>query len=207
MGRPSKLTPQQWAEVERRLLAGETPRKLGAEFGLAESAIRKRFGAHKSVSAQSAQVRNTAEKIADANRALAALPPSQRPVAMELGDLMSSTSLSLGRAAHIGAMNAHRLQHMANTELQKVDDATPLSDEKSVAALKTVAVLTKMANDAAVVPSNLLAANRDRMPKPAEGEGDDQDKPRGVLVVPGMLADTQAWSQAAQAASLKPGGV
>lgn len=30
--------------------------------------------------------------------------------------------------------------------------------------------------------------------------------PAGVLVVPGMLADTQAWSQQAQAASLKVGG-
>lgn len=205
MARPSKLTPAQWAEVERRLLAGESASSLGREFGVSEGGIRKRFAVGTSISEQSTKVREAAEKLAAAETALQELPPGQRTVAMELSEILRNTSVSLGRAAALGAMNAHRLQFLANTELQKVDDATPLSEEKSVAALKTVAVLTKMANDAAVVPSNLLSANKDRTPKPGEGE-DDAEKPRGVLVVPGMLADTQAWSQAAQQASLKPGG-
>lgn len=194
MGRPSKLTPAQWAEVERRLLAGETARALGKEFGITEGAIRQKFGATTRVSTQSAQVQETAQKIADAELALQALPAGQRPAAMELADILRSTGMSLGRAAELGAKNAHRLQFMANTELQKVDDEATLSDDKSVAALKTVAILTKMANDAAVVPTNLLAANKDRMKEAPE----DEDKPRGVLVVPGLAADPEAWAKMAQ---------
>jgi hypothetical protein len=200
MGRPSKLTPAQWAEVERRLIAGETARALGREFGISEAAIRQKFGTTTRVSTQSAQVKETAQKIAEANAALEGLPPSQRPVAIELSEILRNTSVSLGRAAELGAKNSHRLQSLANTELQKVDDATPLSDEKSVASLKTVAILTKMANDAAVVPTNLLAANKDRLKESPE---DDPEKPRGVLVVPGLMADTQDWAAQAQAASNK----
>lgn len=200
MGRPSKLTPAQWAEVERRLLAGEGASALGREFGISEAAIRKKFGSHESVSAKSTKVRAVAEKIAEANVALEGLPARQRSAALDLAELLQSTSLSLGRAAELGAKNSHRLQHMANTALQQVDDALPLSEEKSVAALKTVAALTKMANDAAHIPVNLLAANKERMKEQPE---DDPEKPRGVLVVPGLMPDAGAWSAAVQAAQPK----
>jgi hypothetical protein len=192
MARPSKLTPAQWSEVERRLLSGEGARALGREFGVSEGAIRQRFGTTTRVSTQSAQVQETAQKIADANLALEALPIAQRPIAMDLAELLRSTSLSLGRAAELGAKNSHRLQHLANTELQKVDDATPLSDEKSMVALKNVAALTKMANDAAATPINLLAANKDRL---KEDPPDPNAAPTsGVLVVPGLAADSASWA-------------
>lgn len=200
MARPSKLTPAQWDDVQRRLLTGETARALGREFGVSEAAIRARFGANVRISAQSAQVKETAQKIAEANIALEALPVNQRPAAMELADILRNTSLSLGRAAELGAKNSHRLQHMANTALQQVDDATPLTDEKSVNALKTVQALTKMANEAAHIPVNLLAANKERIQRL-----DDQPDPNaaptsGVLVVPGLAPDSAAWAAAAQKA-------
>lgn len=198
MGRPSKLTPAQWAEVERRLLAGETARALGAEFGLAESAIRKRFGAHKSVSAQSAQVRTVAEKLAEANTALAALPPAQRPVAMDLAEKLQNISGSLASAAELGAKTAHRLNALANSEVGKVDDASPLSPE-SIAALKGVGVLTKLANDSAHIAVNLLAANKERIAKLDEVPPADAPQTSGVLMVPGLMTDSAAWSQQAQA--------
>ena len=44
--------------------------------------------------------------------------------------------------------------------LQEIDDAAPLNDE-SREALKDVAVLTKIANDAATIPLNLLSANKE----------------------------------------------
>lgn len=165
MGRPSKLTPAQWAEIERRLLAGETARKLGPEFGLAESAIRKRFGAQ--FGAQSARVQTAARKLADANAAmdeantaLEALPLAQRQIAITLADDLREISRHLAAAARYGSATAHRLAGIAHGKVQEIDDAAPLTDE-SVATLKGVAVLTRMANEAATIGVNLLKANEE----------------------------------------------
>lgn len=157
MGRPSKLTPSQWEEVERRLLAGETARALGREFGVSEGAIRKRFGANQSVSAQSTQVRIAAEKLADAQTALEVLPPAQRVVAMDLAEKLRSISSSLASAAELGAKTSHRLHALANSQVAKVDDAEPM---KSIAELRDVGVLTKLANESASIALNLMAANK-----------------------------------------------
>jgi hypothetical protein len=169
MGRPSKLTGPQWAEVERRLMAGETARSLGREFGLSETAIRKRFGANQSVSLQSSQVRTVAEKLAEANIALEALPVSQRPIAVNLAEQLKSISSSLASAAELGAKTAHRLQALANNEVGKVDDADPLA---SVEALRGVSALTKLANDSASIALNLLSANKDAV-KRLNDDGSD----------------------------------
>ncbi len=173
MGRPSKLTAAQWAEIERRFAAGEMARPLGREFGVSEAAIRQRFGAQKSVSAQASQVRNVAEKLAAAEVALQALPETQRPVARDLADKLRSISTSLACAADLGAKTAHRLQALANSEVGKVDDAQPL---QSMEALKGVAALTKLANDSASIALNLLAANKDTVKRlNDEGGGEDED--------------------------------
>lgn len=162
MGRPSKLTQAQWDDVERRLLSGETARSLGREFDVSEGAIRKKFGAHQKVSAQSTQVRTVAEKLAEANTALAALPPSQRPVAISLAERLQNISDNLVSAASLGAATAHRLNALANSEVSKIDDAEPL---KSGESLKGVMVLTRLANDSASIALNLLAANKDTVAK------------------------------------------
>ena len=81
--RPSKLTPQQWQQLHDRLLAGESARSLGREFGVSETAIRKKFASGLKVRA--ANVRIVAEKLADAEDALHALPLSARPAALALG--------------------------------------------------------------------------------------------------------------------------
>lgn len=161
MARPSKLTSDQWANIRDRLLAGETGRSLGRQFDVSETAIRKRFGSQLS---QSSQVRSAADKLVVANIALAALPPSQRPIAIGLADKLRSISDSLASAAELGARTGHRLQALANAEVGRVDDADPLSEE-SIAALKGVGVLTRLANDSAHIALNLLAANKDAVKK------------------------------------------
>ena len=103
MGRPSKLTQAQWDDVERRLLSGETARSLGREYEVSEAAIRKKFGAHQKVSAQSSQVRTVAEKLAEANTARAALPPAQRPGAVSLAERLQGISDNLVSAASHGS--------------------------------------------------------------------------------------------------------
>lgn len=171
MGRPSKLTDDQWASVGQRLMMGETARALGRVFGVSEAAIRKKFGANQKISAQSAQVRTVAEKLADANTALAALPVAQRQVAVTLADKLRNISDSLASAAEHGAATAHRLAALANSEVAKIDDAAVLAPE-SLEAMKGVAALTKLSNEAAATGLNLLAANKKRgdeePPDPAE---------------------------------------
>lgn len=196
MARPSKLSPAQWQDVEKRLLAGEGASDLAREFGVHPSQITRR------VSQVTQKVREVAQKVAIAQTALAELPVAQQYNALSLAEKLRSISNSLASGAELGAKNFHRLSALANTELQKVDDANPASSEGS---LKAAAILTKMANDAAMTPINLLAANKETV-KRINGEVEEEEaveKPRGVLVVPGMMADTAAWSAATQKASLK----
>ena len=156
MARPSKLTPEQWKEVERRVLDGESIRSLAKEFGVSEGAIRQR------VSTQTTHVRNVAEKLAEAQTALAELPIRQQYIAVSLADKLRNISTSLASAAELGAATAHRLQALANSEVAKIDDADPLV---SIESLKGVAVLTKLANESAATGLNLLSANKDAVQK------------------------------------------
>jgi hypothetical protein len=171
MARPPKLTPAQWAEVERRALQGESASALGREFGVSESAIRKRVSAGRGISEQSTKVREVAEKLADAENALRALPAAQRPVAIDLAEKLRSISASLASAAELGARTAHRLQALANSEVSKVDDAEPMT---SLENLKGVSALTKLANDSASIALNLLAANKETV-KRLNDEGGEPD--------------------------------
>lgn len=156
MARPSKLSPEQWAEVERRAAAGEGVRALAREFGVDEAAIRRR------VNPQTPQVRAVAEKLADAQTALAALPIPQQYIAVNLAEKLRNISQSLASAAELGAATAHRLHALANAEVSKVDDAEPLA---SLENLRSVGVLTKLANESATIPLNLLAANKETVKK------------------------------------------
>lgn len=190
MGRPSKLTDAQWSRLEKRLLAGETATSLGKEFGISEAAIRKRYDSHKK---DSAKVRGVAQTIAIAQTALESLAPAQRPAALDMADKLRSISVSYAAAADLGAKTGHRLHALANAEVNRVDDANPLSDE-SLAAMKGVSLLTKLGNDALVPASNLLAASKERMMPTADGDGPAS----GVLVVPGVLKDAKAWTHLVQ---------
>lgn len=162
MPRPSKLTPAQWAEVERRLMAGETTRALGAEFGLAESAIRKRFGAHKSVSAQSAQVRTVAQKLAAAQEALEELPTTQQQVAIDLAAAWRRMGASVLEAAALGADTGQRLHKVANLAAQQLD----MGDLEQV---KVVAATARTANEAMASAMQLLG-QREKMRSPEDDE-------------------------------------
>lgn len=162
MARPSKLTPEQWLEIERRLAAGDGVRDLAREFGVSPAAVSKR-----GVSKRSKQVQAVAKQLASAQTALAALPVPQQYVAMSLADKLRNISTSLAAAAELGAATAHRLSALANSEVAKVDDAEPL---ESVESLKGVAALTKLANDSASIALNLLSANKEQIQKLNDGD-------------------------------------
>lgn len=165
MGRPSKLSPDQWKEVERRALAGETLRSLAREFGVDEAAIRRRVSPH------TPQVRRIAEKLADAQTELAALPVVQQYAALSLADELRQIATSLAGAARAGSDTAHRLAVVANKKVQDLKDSDPL-DAKNLETLKGVAALTKLANEAGAMGAGLLSAHKDRMKPPQDEEGD-----------------------------------
>lgn len=72
MGRPSKLSPDQWRELERRLNAGESAAVLSREFDVSQGLISQRF------SKISKEVKKTAEAIAESQNMLAVLPVAQQ---------------------------------------------------------------------------------------------------------------------------------
>jgi transposase-like protein len=174
MGRKSSLTPEQWAEVERRhLVDGVSINALAAEFGVNESSIRRRIKpgkagapdrknplhslAEKKVRAEAEAKRVTAQ--------IASLPQAQQLIVSDLARKLSNISEHIGSAAEISAASAHRLSMLANQALEKVDEVNPLS---TAMELKTFEALQSMANGASQIPMNLLKANKDAI--------DDQNK-------------------------------
>lgn len=154
MGRNSKLTEKQWESIGKRLLDGESVRALGREFGVAESAIRKRFGA------QAKSIKAVANQLVVAETAFKSLPISAQISARTLANRLLAVSDHLVGAAEFGASTAHRLSGIANSKVTEIDDAAPLNSE-SLETLKGVAVLTKMANEASEIGVNLLRANKE----------------------------------------------
>lgn len=154
MGRNSKLTDKQWQEIERRLLDGETARSLGREYGVAESAIRKRF------SAQVGKIKTVANQLVTAETAFKSLPISAQISARTLADELKEISMHLAGAARFGAATAHRLSGIANAQVARIDDADPLRAE-SMESLKGISALTRLANESSSIALNLLGANKE----------------------------------------------
>jgi len=174
MARPSKLTEKQWEEIRRRLLNGEKAADLSREFKVSKATISNR------VSKRADAVKTVANQIVATNQALAELTISEQLQAVSLSARLMAISDNLASAAHYGAQTAHRLNALANSEVQKVDDAQPLA---SVESLKGVAALTKLANDSASIALNLLSANKETVQKINE------QQPEGPSIDPKKLSD------------------
>lgn len=154
MGRKSKLTDAQWAEIKKRLLAGESRNSLSREFGVSGPAITQRL------SKKIVSVKDVANQIVSADLALRNLPREDQLEALSLADDLRAISTHLASAGKFGAATAHRLSGIAHSKVQEIDDAAPLTDE-SLNALKSISALTRLANDASQIPLNLLAANKE----------------------------------------------
>ena len=148
MGRTSKLSPDKWNEIQRRVLEGEKIRPLAREYGIAESAVREK------ISVQTAQIKTVAHQIVATEKALAALPINAQIKLRAISD-------NLANAAHYSAMNAHKLSKLANAQLANIEE-DPTEDWEN---LKGISVLTSMANEASKIPMGLLNANKEQMQK------------------------------------------
>ena len=158
MARPSKLTARQWESIGKRLIGGESVSALAREFKVGKSTISERFSERTNI------VKATAGLIVKTEDALASLSISEQVSAHDMASRMRSISGHLMGAADYGAATAHRLSGIAHGKAQEIDDAAPLDDE-SLAAMKGIAVLTRMANDASSIGLNLIAANKDAVAK------------------------------------------
>jgi hypothetical protein len=154
MGRRSKLSDRQWAEVGRRLLNGEKPRLLAAEFGVSETTIRERF------SEVNGKIKDVANQLLSVETSLQQLPISAQISAVTLAAQLRSISTHLSSAANNGAMVAHRLSGIALQQVEQVDDAQP---ERSLDALSRINSLTRLVNQSSELGMNLLSANRERV--------------------------------------------
>lgn len=175
MGRKSSLTEKQWAEIGKRLLRNESGRALAKEFGVSETAIRKRFGS------QTKQIKDVANQILATESALKALPISSQISAQSLADELRAISMHLAGAGKFGAATAHRLSGIAHGKVSQIDDASPLNEE-SLESLKGIAVLTKMANDSSQIGINLLAANKEFIKDQNSGGNQTKDELMKELV-------------------------
>lgn len=174
MGRPSKLTPDQWREVERRLNAGESAAVLSREFGVSQPVISNRF------SKVSKEVRKTAEAIAESQNMLAVLPVAQQYQAISLAEKLRNISSNLASAAEYGAATAHRLQAIAHAQVQKIDDAEPMNSQEQ---LQAISALTKIANDAGRGGLELLNASRKSEIEPEQKPVSIAERIKGFEVI------------------------
>lgn len=152
MGRPSKLTEKQWAEIERRNIGGESIRSLAKEFKVSPALVSAR------VSERAPKLKELAKTISCVESAYDKLTVSEQVSVRSLADTLKSISYHLGGAAKFGAMTAHRLSSIAHTQTDLIDDVNPMESHE---ALQGIAGLTKMANSASEIALNLLRANKE----------------------------------------------
>lgn len=138
-----------------RLLSGEKAAELSREYGVPKSSISERFAE------QMRTVRNVAQKVADAQIEVKALPPAQRRAVNMLADKLVSISEKVASGAEYMASTYLGASSIANSLYAKIDPVDPFGSEESVKALKGLGIFTDIANKVAITPMNLLAANKE----------------------------------------------
>jgi hypothetical protein len=152
MAKKSKLTQHQWNEIEERFYKGESASKLGREFNTSESTIRTRY------SAKSAKLNTVVNQVIAAETALKELPISARITANLLIEDMRSTMIHLAGAAKFGSITAHRLSMIANEQVDNIDSADLAG---TLEHLRSVTMLTAVANESSKIGINLISASKE----------------------------------------------
>jgi len=176
MGRKSKLTDAQWDQIQKRLLAGELPADLAREFKIDRAAITRRF------SQQLNTVKSVAKQIVSAEEALYDLPVAQQLITISLANDLRAISRHLAGAGVKGAATAHRISAMAHAQTEFLDD-TDTTGETNVPILKSINMLTSVANDAAKIGLNLLAANKEMATAAFDDEREKEERANQAMPV------------------------
>lgn len=173
MGRPSKLTEKQWAEVEAKMLGGTPVRALAREYGVSEGAIRARK------STQVSEIKDVTNQLVSVERAIKGLPISAQFAVRSRAAMLQAIEDNVLTGAANGAATFVRLTSMANTELQKVNDADLLSEGGSD-RLRLVAGLSKMANEAVEPAKHLISSNREKIQQLADESEIIENEPTNI---------------------------
>lgn len=166
MARKSRLTEEQWNEIITRNLNGESIRSLAREFGIAEGAVRKK------ISAQTKQIKSVAKQVVTVEREISSMPISAQIHVRTYAERLRAISNHMASAAEYGAATAHRLAQIANQQTERIDEVNP---EGSIETIKTVAVLTRTANEAADLSV--------RLAKVSAGDGLDDDAKKDIALL------------------------
>lgn len=166
MARPSKLTDAQWEKIGKRLLTGDSAASLAREFNVSKATLSARF------SERIRNVKDAANQIVAAEAALGKLNVSEQIAARSLADDLKAISEHLAGAARYGAATAHRLSGIAHGKVAMIDGAAPM-DEESLVTMKGIAALTRMANEAAEIPLNLIKSNKEAIDAMNKGDASD----------------------------------
>jgi len=172
MGRPSKLTPQQWEQIDERLLRGDTPANIAKDFRGATRQMIEQRGKKKIDG-----IKDVAKQIVSTERNLHRLPPHQQLQAQTLAQRWMRISDNLTEGADRLAGNFFRLSVMASTQLDKVDEIDP---EESDRYLKSARRMTQMAAESAEPALRMMAVMKASV---TDGNGSD------VVTIAGGMPD------------------
>lgn len=164
MGRPSKLNESQLDEIRRRIAAGEGVRALAGEFQVSPALVSKLC------SPKAKRIKDVANQVFEADKALKSLPIHERPLALRIADDMKITAANLARGARAASETFADLAEMARARKDQIRQADGSIDFK--AALETEG-LSVAANRAAVPAMRLVMVNQ--TPSPGDEPEDRAD--------------------------------
>ena len=136
------------------MLEGQSIRSIADQFKISEGALRKRF------STRVQTIKVVANQMLIANNNFQNLPTSSKISTQDYFEKLRDMQNNLIGAASNGAATSHRLSAIANQQVQKLDDADPMT-EAGISIIKGIAALTRTANEASEIAINLIKANKD----------------------------------------------
>lgn len=151
MGRPSKLTDAQKADIQKRLASGETQRAIAKEFGVSNGTVAALFVG------RSTTIKTLANTIATVESQVELLSISEQVIVRSMADQIKAMQIDYTRGASTGLQTAAKLHEIAKRKVEKLDPSMVETED-----LRVVAALTDTANKAAAMGTNLLNANKDK---------------------------------------------
>jgi predicted DNA-binding protein YlxM (UPF0122 family) len=149
-----KISEKQKKEIAARYELGESMRKIALSYNVTEGAIRKLVGTHIK------PLKAVAKQLATAELAMESFSIGTQVKIRTMTDTLKGITEHISSAAEYSARNAHRLSVIANGQIDKIDEVDPMLTED---AMRSVAALTKMANEASQIPINLLNASKEQL--------------------------------------------
>jgi len=177
-------------QIERRLAGGAGVRMLAREFAIDPAAISRRFPQ------QSQHLRAIAQRLAEVQSDITALPVHQQHLVLQLADELRQITGDLTRAAHAGAATARHLSERAYRQVQTIDHHAPLT-ATSMATLEGASALTRCANEAAATGLTMLKLFQAPTREAEAARKAEETKVTHIEIVP-----MQAHPSAAQATNI-----